>query len=106
MAARRVSEAPTFKGNFAPDVLQRSVSLPDIWRPLTSEYFTHEKQELRLGPFDTRPGSSSLPAACTETWNAGTPERRNAGTPERRNTETRNTETRNTKLLKLGTYEK
>ena len=62
MAARRASEAPTIKANFAPGVLQRSVSLPDIWRPLTSEYFTHKKQELRLDLIDTRPGSSSLPA--------------------------------------------
>ena len=62
MAARRVSEAPTIKGNFALGFLQRSVSLPDIWRPLTSEYFTHKKQELRLGLIDTRPGSSLLPA--------------------------------------------
>ena len=37
-------------------------------------------------------------SACTET--------RNAGTPERRNTETRNTETRDTKVLKPGTHEK
>ena len=54
MDARRVSEAPTIKANFAPGVLQRSVSLPDIWRPPMREYFTHDKQ-------DTRPGLSSLP---------------------------------------------
>ncbi|XP_068757466.1 uncharacterized protein [Montipora capricornis] len=54
MEARRVSEAPTIKANFAPGILQRSVSLPDIWRPPTREYFTHDKQ-------DTRPGLSSLP---------------------------------------------
>ena len=54
MEARRVSEAPIIKANFAPGVLQRSVSLPDIWRPPTREYFTHDKQ-------DTRPGLSSLP---------------------------------------------
>ena len=41
-------------------------------------------------------GSSLV--TCTETWNAGT--------PERRNTETGNTETRETKLLKPGTYER
>ena len=45
MEARRVSEAPTIKANFAPGVLQRSVSLPDIWRPPTREYFTHDKQD-------------------------------------------------------------
>ena len=54
MEARRVSEAPTIKANFALGVLQRSVLLPDIWRPPTREYFTHDKQ-------DTRPGLSSLP---------------------------------------------
>ena len=62
MAARRVSEAPTLKANFATGALRRSASLPDIFTQFTSEYFAHEKQDSSLRLIDARPESSSLPA--------------------------------------------
>lgn len=62
VAARRVSEAPTLKANFATGALRRSPSLPDIFTQSTSEYFAHEKQDSSLRLIEARPESSSLPA--------------------------------------------
>ena len=61
MAARRVSETPTIKANFATGALRRSASLPDIFTQFTSEYFAHDKQDSSLRWIEARP-ESSLPA--------------------------------------------